>query len=1025
MEFRILGPLEVLEGGRPIDVGAPKQRSVLARLLISANTVVSTDRILEDLWPEGPPKGGPRSLHVHVARLRRALEVPGRDASIVTRAPGYVLEVDRDAVDAMKFERLWRDARANLETNPRHAAATLRRALGLWRGPALADFTYDPFAETEIRRLDEIHFAAVEDLIEAELALGNHAEVVARLEQLITEHPLRERLWGQLMVALYQGGRQAEALRAFQAARSSVVEAVGAEPSQELQDLEERILLHDTTLLAPETAPGVTPDLPLRLSSFVGRWKDQATVRRLLDEHRLVTVTGVGGVGKTSFAIETAREAAADYADGVWLVPLDGLELARLVPDEIARILGRRVVGRQGAIETLREFLVARQTLLILDNCEHLIGGVATTVNELLRACPELHILATSRERLGVDGEVVHALPPLTVPPAAAIDIEELRVSAAVQLFVDRASSSRSGFTLDDDNRAFIAHICRSVAGIPLAIELAAARLLSMSLKELAGHMDDQLGILTDGQRTALPRHRTLRETMDWSYSLLAEGDQALLRRMCVFRGEFSLDDAVAVCGDGNAPESGVLDGISRLVTASLVLAEGRNDVTKYRTLEPVRQYGVEQRRKAGEDHAVRFRHATWYAAKAGTVSERSEAGRLDRVLEIGRSHREDFREALRWSLETDESTLSLVLASRLAPFWSAAGSTAEGYAWLEAALSSSPKAASAERFSALSYDIQLGIAANEPVGPRLDELDRLASTLPGNHPQARAAYLRGVYAWSRGDLAAAVDLLEESCRLSERGDGRPSRSRVLLTECLIRIGRLEDAERLLEELDAWNQQQGRSRDYWLVENLGMIAYVRGDLADAERFLEEATMGFGSLRSRMGQMEAMSYMAWITIDLGKERRTRLLAEQALTIAREDGEVMIEANCLWLLARLALRRGDTLEARSLLRECVHVGRRRDERIVLVLALHVCADLVYTEGDADRALRLFGAADRHLRAIPHILPPSVTEGYDRALADLRETLGGAGLEAARNEGSAMTLDDALDLALGPVGVLDQQS
>ncbi|NHZ73796.1 MAG: hypothetical protein GWP16_04940, partial [Nitrospirae bacterium] len=873
MEFRILGPLEVVEGGRPIDVGAPKQRAVLARLLVSANTVVSTDRILEDLWPTGPPRGGARSLHVHISRLRRVLEVPGCDAVIVTRAPGYVLEVNPDAIDAMKFERLWRDARANLETNPRHASAILRRALGLWRGSALADFTYEPFAEAEIRRLEEIHLVAVEDLIETELALGNYGDITGRLEKLTIEHPLRERLWGHLMVALYQGGRQVDALQVFQEARNTIIEAAGMEPSQELQDLEERILLHDATLLPPETAPGFRLDLPLRLSSFVGRWKDQATVRRLLDENRLVTVTGVGGVGKTSFAIETAREAAADYADGVWLVPLDGLELERLVPDEVARILGRRVVGRQGAIQSLREFLIARQTLLILDNCEHLIGGVATTANELLRACPELHILATSRERLGVDGEVVHALLPLAVPPADAIGIEELRATAAVQLFLDRASPSRSGFALDADNRDFITQICRSVAGIPLAIELAAARLRSMSPKELADRMDDQIHILTDGQRMALPRHQTLKATMDWSYGLLPERDQALLRRMCVFRGGFTVDDAVAVCSDDVTPESEVLDGISRLVSASLVVAEERDDVTRYRALEPVRQYGAEQRRKAGEDHGVRFRHATWYAAKAGALAEHAEAGRLDRVLEIGHRDRENFREALRWSLKTGEVELNLALASGVAPFWSAAGPNAEGYAWLEAALSSGPEDGTAERFRALGYDVELGIAANEPVSARLVELDRLAPSLPGKHPQARAAYLRGVYAWSRGDLAVAVDLLEESCRLSERGHGPPSRSRVLLTDCLIRIGRLTDAEQILEELEMWNQQQGRTCDYWLVENLGMIAYVRGELVQAERFLEEATGGFGRLtrglgspRSRSGQMEAMSYLAWITID---------------------------------------------------------------------------------------------------------------------------------------------------------------
>ncbi|MCL1598240.1 MAG: hypothetical protein M3094_03585, partial [Actinomycetia bacterium] len=245
--------------------------------------------------------------------------------------------------------------------------------------------------------------------------------------------------------------------------------------------------------------------------------------------------------------------------------------------------------------------------------------------------------------------------------------------------------------------------------------------------------------------------------------------------------------------------------------------------------------------------------------------------------------------------------------------------------------------------------------------------------------------------------------------------------SRVLLMDCLIRVGRLVDAEQLLEELDRWNRQQGRTRDYWLVETLGMIAYMRGELVDAERLLDEATRGFGSLRSRSGQMEAMSYLAWIAIDVGKERRARLLAEQALTMAREDSDVMVEANCLWLLARLALRRGDALEARSILSECVHVARQRDERIVLVLALQVGADLAYAEADADRAVKLFGAADRHLRAIPHIIPPSVSEGYDCALADLRETLGDAALEAAWTAGRAMTLDDALAVALGADGSL----
>ncbi|MCJ7781956.1 MAG: hypothetical protein MUQ27_14145, partial [Acidimicrobiia bacterium] len=585
-------------------------------------------------------------------------------------------------------------------------------------------------------------------------------------------------------------------------------------------------------------------------------------MRRLLDEHRLVTVTGVGGVGKTSLAIETGRDVSADYADGVYLVSLDGLDLEGFVPDEIARTLGRHVADGQEAIRSLREFLGTRQTLLILDNCEHLLGGVATTVHELLRACPELHILATSREPLGVDGEHVYTLPPLDVPAVDAVDIGELRASAAVQMFVGRASSSRPEFALDADNRRFVVHICRSVAGIPLAIELAAARLQSMSPRELAEHMGSQIRILTDGQRTALPRHQTLRATMDASYGLLTEGDQAIVRRTGVFRGGFTAEDAAAVCVDDSESGADVLEAMNRLVRASLVVAEEGDGATRYRILEPVRQYGTERLHQSGEDHTIRLRHATWFAAKAGALAEHAEAGRMDRALEIGHRDRENFREALGWSVDAEEAELSLALVSGLAPFWLAAGPKAEGYAWLEAALTLAPEEASAVRLRALDYDVRLGISGNEPVDSRLLELDRLGQSLSGSDPQAKVAYLRAVHAWSRGNLTEAIDLAEESCRLTESEGAPPSRSRVLLGECLIRVGKLAEAQQVLEEFDRWNEQQGRMRDYGLVENLGMTAYARGDLVEAERLVEEAVRGYGRLKSRSSQMEAMSYLAW-------------------------------------------------------------------------------------------------------------------------------------------------------------------
>jgi predicted ATPase/DNA-binding SARP family transcriptional activator len=1009
MEFRVLGPIEAVDGGRPVDLGAPKERALLARLLVDVNTTVSTDRLLEDLWPEGAPGGGPRSLHVHVARLRATL-AGAPDAVVETAASGYILRADPERIDSVRFDRMWRSARAKLRTNPRHAAATLRRALGLWRGPAFADFEYESFVEAEIRRLSELRMIASEDLNEAELALGNGAEIVGHLRKLVTEHPLRERLWGQLMVALYQADRQADALRAFRDAASTLAEELGIEPSRELRNVEERILLHDTGLLGSPSVPPEGGGLPPRLSSFVGRWREAAELRRIIAGHRLVTVTGAGGIGKTSLAVEAARDAFSDFADGTQLVPLDGLDPGDSVPDEIARVLGRRVGEGETPAQALCDYLEARQVLVILDNCERLIGDVAETAGKLLEGCPEIRILATSREPLEVEGETVYRLDPLGVPPAGTADIRQVRAAPAVQLFLDRAASSQPGFLLTEENRDRIDHICRSLDGIPLAVELAAARLAQMSCEDLASRMDDQIGLLTGGRRTALPRHRTLEAALDVSYGMLADFDRALLRHVGVFRGGFAVEDASAVFGH---PDSQVLGGIARLVAASLIVVAERGTSTRYRMLEPVRQFAAERLREAGEEHAARLRHGSLFANKAAAIARMAESGEIDQALARGHRDREDFRGALRWTNEAGETGLLLELAAGLGPYWRTAGPKAEGFAWLEAALDSSPTVVSELRFDALDHAVQFGIACNESVGGRLAECDRLARDLGGRETRARALYLKAVHAWSRGRLADAIGLAEASCRLTEADGGPLSRARLLLSECLIRVGRFDEAEQVLIELISWDERHGRARDYGLFENLGMAFYARGDLEEAERLVEEAVKGFGSRGSRSSQMEAMSYLAWITIDLGKDRRTRLLAERALAMAREDSEVMVEANSLWVLARLALRDGDLAGSRSLLTECLRVARRRRERIVVALALFTCADLACIEGEARRAVGLLAAADRRLRALPHIVPASMAGDHRRSLAALRSELGDRAWEAAWAEGEALALDDAICL------------
>lgn len=1012
MQFRILGPLQVLAGGRPLEPGAPKQRALLAYLLIHANQVVQPDRILEELWPERQPDGGVKTLQVHVSKLRKALSAGGRNV-LRTDGSGYVLEIGPNDLDAARFERLWRRARSDLDTNPARAAADLQRAEGLWRGPPLADFTYEPFAQSEIRRLEELRLGCIEDRIEADLALGRQAEVLDRLEALITEHPLRERLRGQLMVALYRLGRQVDALRSFTDLRRLLGEELGIEPSPALFDLEDRILLHDTGLAAQPVPAEAVDRLPVRLTSFVGRWRHKGRVRALLAEHRLVTITGVGGVGKSSLAVEVARDAVPEHPDGVWMADLAPLDDGRLVEAEIAGALG---VGRRPdvpVVETLVGYLRDRRGLLLLDNCEHLIDGVAGLADRLLRECPDLLILATSRRELGIDGEAPLLLQPLAFPDVGA-GFADVAGSPAVQLLVERAQLKRPGFALTESNAGAVAVVCRRVAGIPLALELAAARLQSMSPAEMAGRMDDQFDLLTAGSRAGEPRQRTLEATMDWSYRLLAADERALLRRSAPFRGGFQLDAAEAVTTDIVVPLRKVADLLGRLVEASLMSAESSAGKTVYSMLEPVRQYGLRLLEDSGESDEIRRRHAGFFSDRAALLPGHFHAGRWTELMQQGKEISDDCREALNWALEAGQGDKALQLAASLGPFWAVAGATVEGFAAINTALAAAPARPTDDRILALDHCARFAIGIGEPADPWLDELDEWAEKLGTDEVFGRASGTRGLLAFARGDLNSALGLLADAYERDRRAESGQVRG-VLLAECYIRVGQLDEAEQILTELDKLESGRDEYGNHWITVAQGMLAFCRGDLAAAEHHLERAVAEFGRQRSGSGQMESMMYLGWVALDLGKERRARMLAERSLALARREADVLYEATNLWLLARLALRRGELAEARARLEACTDVARRRRESVSLALALFVWADLAAHEGKPERSAGLFGAARQALAAIPHIMPPSIGRGYDETIEKLCSAIGEDSVESLMAAGAEISPANAVEFAL----------
>src|SRR5262245_13759122 len=535
----MLGPLEVYEGdGGAVFVAGLRLRTLLVALALSPGRLVSTTTLVDAVWGDQPPAGAVNALQALVSRLRRSL--PG--AQVESHPAGYRLVIDPDGVAVTGFERLVATGRAALPDDQAQAVQTLRAALDLWRGPALVDVADQEFFQAPIARLEELRLTTTEDAVDAGLRLGRGPELVDELTALALEHPMRERLVGALMRALSEAGRPAEALVVYERTRGALADQLGTDPSPALSALH-------TAVLRGEVGPAQVPvadstgrtNLPAALTSFVGRDADMARVRELTGEYRLTTLVGPGGSGKTRLAIEASRGLLDRMSDGVWLVELDRVTDDAAVPSAVLSAMGRRdssLVDRGSDDPTSRLIaaLRSRTTLLVMDNCEHLIAAAAALADRLLGECPRLRILATSREPLGITGEAVWPVEPLALPPDGA-GITEAMSYAAVRLLADRAAAARPGFAMTAETVADVVRICQALDGMPLAIELAAARLRTMTPAQLAGRLDDRFRLLASGARVALPRHQTLRAVVDWSWELLTDAERVLLRRLAIFSG--------------------------------------------------------------------------------------------------------------------------------------------------------------------------------------------------------------------------------------------------------------------------------------------------------------------------------------------------------------------------------------------------------------------------------------------------------------------------------------------------------
>jgi predicted ATPase/DNA-binding SARP family transcriptional activator len=592
----MLGPFEVrTDDGVLADVPGARLRGLLIALALEPGHVVPKTTLVDWIWGERPPADATNALQRLVSRLRKALP----EGLVEGQTEGYRLRVEPDAVDAVRFERLVAQARNG--EDPR----LLREALELWRGAAMRDVGLQDSAafDAAVTRLEGLRLTAMEDRFDAEISLGHGAELVTELTDLVAVYPVRERLVAALMRALVATGRDTEALLVYQRTRQALADALGVDPSPELSALHVALLRGE---LGRREESRKT-NLRAELTSFVGRDADVAAVRELIAEHRLTTVIGPGGSGKTRLATETARTLLGDQPDGAWLVELAAIGADGDVAQATLAALRLRdaLLGEPpDAAPTDRVITAVRERamLLILDNCEHLIESAATFAHRVLGECRRLRILATSREPLGITGEALWHVAPLVLPAEDA-DPGEIESAPAVRLLRDRAGAVRKDLVIavhTVNTLSTLARVCRALDGMPLAIELAAARLRTMSLDQLANRLDDRFRLLTGGSRTALPRHRTLRAVIDWSWELLTDTERMVLCRLSVLSGGASLEAAEWVCA-GDAVEPGqVLELLTALTEKSLVVTEG-GSAPRYRMLGTIKEYAEQRLAEAGE----------------------------------------------------------------------------------------------------------------------------------------------------------------------------------------------------------------------------------------------------------------------------------------------------------------------------------------------------------------------------------------------------------------------------------------
>ena len=999
LEVGVLGPFDARAAGRRVIIRGPTERAFLARLAIDGNRPVSTDRIISDLWGDRAPRRPRQAIHALVFRLRRALGEMA--PALETGDRGYSLMLAADGLDLWRFEALvglGRRARADggLDAAARH----LTEALALWRGDALTGLDDCPFVPSRARQLAESRFETLVERIEIDLDRGLHARLIPELEALVLQRPTHEGLCRLLMTGLYRSGRQVDALTAYERLRKRLAGQFGLDPSPRLRELELEVLRQDPRLdwRAPAAPPGSRPappgplpsppgsrpappgplpsppgsrpappgplpgppgqpgppgpassvhdasgprrerirgSLPHPLTSFIGRGAELADISVLISRHRLVTIAGSGGCGKTRLAIAAGHLLARDR--DVRFVRLEGLTDGGLVPVAVAEALGVRLGRGQSATTELTDALAGRDVLVLLDNCEHVLAACAELVVAVLESAPDVRFLLTSREQLSVPGEVVQRLRPLAAPRPGEPD-EQVDASEAVQLFRDRAAAAVG--SADQLGRAAlpaIAEVCRQLDGIPLAIELAAVRLATLSLDQLSSRLADRFNVLHAGARTALPRHRTLLAAMTWSHDLLDEQERCLFRRLAVFASAFPLEAAEIVCAGGPAAPADICDLLARLAAKSLVVVERSDGEVEYRLLNTIREYADSWLVDAAERGELARRHHDWCLDQAVGAARALHDGDQPRWARRMRSCMDDIRAALDWALRPDGETVAL--AGEMWQVWEMRGQEREGRQWLGRALARSAGARPDERANLL-----LGAAVFARGADAFDQAHQLLR---------QAASIYRELAHAEGTARCCLEL-----------------GRLLVLESKLGPAQrcADDARRqFLDLADEWGVA-------WANVLAGNVLMVRGEYEAASRMLEPALAAGHRLDNPVLVGDTVVFLGLVAVRSGCVREAAGYFEEALRIGRMLGSDALVNVALANLGVVAGHEGDHGRALALLDEALAMARRRGEPLAVARILLESGEIVGRQGEHSRSQALANDALRVYAEIGAFSPVS---------------------------------------------------